>query len=702
MRVAASGASRSRLFTAPSMSWISRSPMGCRGRLALVVRASSSWSRMQSPSWFGSRHRRRSSDGLRARSFGTLGAPGAGEGSAHQIAALVAWLRAHGVDFTDRAAFCRVRGMGVGGVATRDFAQGDVIFSLPLRAPVSTADPPAPLVMTTSIVTSHVGPLGRLGRALAVAGLTLPTRDLAASPGPSHRLGGVVESHHDFPLHASRVSLLALGILHQCAHAAGQNPNDAHWRAYVNLLPRETDALVEWSDEELRMLQGSAHAARASARRDLVDAIHGDVVSALLRADPGLFGAKAAEAVTSRDAFRWAFATALARAFEFPDLPGPGGVKGETGLCPGLDLFNHGSEAERCAVEGLDEASPTGVGAGGANASPGALGDVPPRFPSTFDSSGSEDADESALEAFGPRVTLRAGVGGAEPGEQLLHEYADHACGGALLEFGFTHRVADDDPRADPRRDLHAADVSLAPLLDRGDDGANARRLQHLAKIGLCRGLTFEASNVAPKRRWDAADVDEAEAPATFVSLSPFVDDGDGDDEHASPRGAGCLPFDAHRIARVLTLSPSEVDAVSDWDDDDAGAYDGAQPFGASHERRTLAAPPDVVRGELARYESTRGDVSATTPEEDDAILRALMNESGGETTTPGWIADRPEVAGCVETVVAGGSFAAERDEAARAARWRRRAIAAVTTRRGEKLLLAEIAKDLEARARAA
>ena len=70
--------------------------------------------------------------------------PRRGRGSAHQIAALVAWLRAHGVDFTDRAAFCRVRGMGVGGVATRDFAQGDVIFSLPLRAPVSTADPRAP------------------------------------------------------------------------------------------------------------------------------------------------------------------------------------------------------------------------------------------------------------------------------------------------------------------------------------------------------------------------------------------------------------------------------------------------------------------------------------------------------------------------------------------------------------------------------
>ena len=215
------------------------------------------------------------------------------------------------------------------------------------------------------------------------------------------------------------------------------------------------------------------------------------------------------------------------------------------------------------------------------------------------------------------------------------------------------------------------------------------------------------AAGSRSKRRTSRRNVDGTPPTSTRrrrprrSSVLPFVDDGDGT-TNTRRLEARVLPFDAHRIARVLTLSPSEVDAVSDWDDDDAGAYDGAQPFGASHERRTLAALVDVVRGELARYESTRGDVSATTPEEDDAILRALMNESGGETTTPGWIADRPEVAGCVETVVAGGSFAAERDEAARAARWRRRAIAAVTTRRGEKLLLAEIAKDLEARARAA
>ena len=60
---------------------------------------------------------------------------GEGEGSAHQIAALTIWLRQHGVDFTDRAQFVRVRGMGIGGISTRAFDEGDVIFSLPLAAP---------------------------------------------------------------------------------------------------------------------------------------------------------------------------------------------------------------------------------------------------------------------------------------------------------------------------------------------------------------------------------------------------------------------------------------------------------------------------------------------------------------------------------------------------------------------------------------
>lgn len=166
----------------------------------------------------------------------------------------------------------------------------------------------------------------------------------------------------------------------------------------MSLLPRETDALLEWDDAELAMLQGSGHAARARQRIALVDAVYREVFPALTVADPALFGAageggggsgdgaagtetgrdgddprarpssseghggrrrlrrrgddasraatKAAQAAarfTSIEAFRWAFATVLARAFELPDIAGAcGGGGGEMGLCPGLDLFNHG------------------------------------------------------------------------------------------------------------------------------------------------------------------------------------------------------------------------------------------------------------------------------------------------------------------------------------------------------------------------
>ena len=172
-------------------------------------------------------HRRRASspDG---RAFGTLGAPGPGEGSAHQIAALVVWLKRHGVDFGDRARFARIRGMGVGGVATRNLRQGDAIFSLPLFAPVDTAAEKAsdvlssplrvPLVITTSVVMDQKGPLGRLARALAAAGLV--ARGGGGEPlAPTHRLGGVRESDHEFPLHVSATTLLALALLFTSAKA---------------------------------------------------------------------------------------------------------------------------------------------------------------------------------------------------------------------------------------------------------------------------------------------------------------------------------------------------------------------------------------------------------------------------------------------------------------------------------------------------
>ena len=105
----------------------------------------------------------------------------------------------------------------------------------------------SPLVMTTELCTAHAGPLGALGRALSVVrrcrltpgcprvdrawfqrlkldydrplstfafNLNLRRYTVAGLRG-GHRLGGVQESDHDFPLNASNVSLLALGILHQ-------------------------------------------------------------------------------------------------------------------------------------------------------------------------------------------------------------------------------------------------------------------------------------------------------------------------------------------------------------------------------------------------------------------------------------------------------------------------------------------------------
>ena len=116
-------------------------------------------------------------------------------------------------------------------------------------------------------------------------------------------------------------------------------------------------------------------------------------------------GERARDKYTSKEAFRWAWATVLARAFSLPDV----GEDGDMGLCPGLDLFNHGSEAEKCEVRGV-------LGA-------------------------SLELDEDDPQV-GPRIVLRAGVGGAESGEQLFHDYADRASGGSLLEFGFTTESA--------------------------------------------------------------------------------------------------------------------------------------------------------------------------------------------------------------------------------------------------------------------
>ena len=779
----------------------------------------------------GGRHdRRRRARPARPRAaFGDLGAPGPGEGSAHQLAALSAWLRAHGVDFSDRAMFCRVRGMGLGGVATRPLAQGDVIFSLPTHAAsadrprddANDAAPPAapvPLVMTTRAVIDRDGPLGRLARALHAAGLVAEEEEEEEEDEEHHhrdrrhplrrrrdgfssdsrrarlsrRLGGVVrEGDHELPLDVSRASILALGILRTCAEAAeapkrapgSESPPrlsssspassfHAHWRAYADLLPRETDALLEWSDEELDALQGSPLARRAKDRRAIVDAVYDEAVTELLAIDPGLFGAPPVDAeegeeqveekatldvdeaerkkkpsgaasestsYASREAFRWAFATVLARAFAFPDL------RDEMGLCPGLDLFNHGCEAAKCVVEGVDddeeeEEEEGEEGEGGIIIEAGASETTLLAADEEASSSSSSEVDASdadangaALASLGPRVTLRAGVGGAEPGEQLLHAYADRANGGALLEFGFTHRDVS-------RRARAAVDVSLAPLLPE-DERERSRRVAALEAAGLAGGegrgllfLTREASNVPRSvgafergdlERTDdesgdgggAFDVFGAEDEDSTSRSRAFRDEARDekmpDDDAVDARrvrGARCLGADAMRAARVLTLADAELDAIRDWDDAADGSrpepYDGAAPFSASHERRCRAALASTLRETRDAYDRTYGDVAKTTCEEDDAILAALDRmeraRGGGETDVSiesapheqSALARRPEIrSGVAEPRV---SFAEARAEKSRAARRRRRARMAVTVRRGEKLLLEELAASFE------
>jgi len=680
---------------------------------------------------------------LPPQALGNLGAVGEGEGSAHQIAALTIWLRQHGVDFTDRAQFVRVRGMGIGGISTRAFDEGDVIFSLPLAAPkrplnrfgnrveetdemndendaesgTETREPPSlsPLVLTTSAVTAHSGPLGRLGRALSAAGLTSVRPDGAVSL--STRLGGVVESNHDFPLDASKTTLLALGIVHQCCLAAGPAPHDAHWKAYVDLLPREVDSPVEWSAEELDALQGSRLADRARERIALVDSVYDEVFPRLNDADPTLWmsgklgsnvaggtgidvtaaarkkGERARDKYTSKEAFRWAWATVLARAFSLPDV----GEDGEMGLCPGLDLFNHGSEAEKCEVRGV-------LGA-------------------------SLELDEDDPQV-GPRIVLRAGVGGAESGEQLFHDYADRASGGSLLEFGFTHGVrsctkpidgknniverhhddeglfdgldenwalaaamnnAGDEDEEDfeecslteesdhLRRALHAVDVNLKPLMAACDQDTVAARLEALADAGLCGGLTWEVSNVDPKY------------PAGERRL----------------KGIECVPDAMIRAARILSLTNEELERVGESNaerDDDK--WTAREALSLEHERRALNALAAVFRGELVRYAKQRGECRPTTVVKDAAIADCvrLLADGGGEYVLAApemaWARTREEVAGCVAANVRdedGGKTAQDQEEEnARAARWRRRTLMAVEVRRGEKLLLGEVAGELE------
>ena len=159
--------------------------------------------------------------------------------------------------------------MGIGGVAAKDMRDGDVIFSLPLESRDAMTGEYTPLALTTELVRAVGGPLGECGRALAVTGAgrcsgrhiirltpgalkalefnflksTMLSKPLVSNINPAapytgaaRKLAGVQESDHDFPLNSTHVSLLALALVHQ---AAAGRERDAHWHAYVDLLPRE-------------------------------------------------------------------------------------------------------------------------------------------------------------------------------------------------------------------------------------------------------------------------------------------------------------------------------------------------------------------------------------------------------------------------------------------------------------------------------
>jgi len=368
----------------------------------------------------------------------------------------------------------------------------------------SRADGGALAMTSREATTGTRGPLARVARALERSGAV-------------RALAGTIESEHEFPLDSTAVSTLALALLEQVNGGV-----DARWRAYCDALPRTVDSLLMWSDEELEVLQGSALRERAVFRRELVRREYEALFPAVSLADPETFGD--AEAF-SFDAFRWAYATVLARAFVLPDLDC-------MAFLPGLDLYNSARDADKCTVERLDCA----------------------------DADAEESDDEATLDESEAQVTLRVGIGGVSAGAQLFHDYADHASGGALLEFGFVYH-------GDRERGIgsDALDVCLTPALERLDARSREFLVQHdvFRRFGVRQNLTYEISNVGGVYK-----------PAL--------------------RGIECLKPELWRAARALALAPERP--LPDSLD---------QPLDIDTERRARALLLDVLETNLSKYAAT-------------------------------------------------------------------------------------------------
>ena len=367
---------------------------------------------------------------------------------AFAMAVFKRWLSSLGVDLS-KTEFVSTRSMGIGGVVLKDAEELDLVFRIPLQLPREGRRMPVAMrwdaFIHSSSSSSSSSPL--------LLGFSAELGDIFVKERLESKLRGVlIEDDGDaeeedasnasssFPLDSTRTSMLALALMYQDVKARSRrraielgidvevdefwrNQDPPHWQAYVDLLPTNVDSLLLWSTEELAFLQNSRIGERAKRRKKLVqeefDVLFSNNNTGLREEFVRL--TSAAAAVTSAEEtsppfpgekrgrrrrrltpfrfetlqewFEWSYATVLARAFTLPEIE-----NGALIFCPGLDIFNSARDAAKCEVR------------------------LSPH-------------DD---------ISLHATVGGYRAGTQAFHDYADHASGGALLEFGF---IYDDDER---------------------------------------------------------------------------------------------------------------------------------------------------------------------------------------------------------------------------------------------------------------
>jgi len=366
---------------------------------------------------------------------------------AFAIAVFKRWLSSLGVDLS-KTEFVSTRSMGIGGVVLRDAEELDLVFRIPLPREEGRRMPVAmrwdAFIHSSSSSSSSSSPLlgfsAELGEIFVKERLESKLRGVLIEDDGDAEEEDASNASSSFPLDSTRTSMLALALMYQDAKARSRrraielgidvevdefwrNQDPPHWQAYVDLLPTNVDSLLLWSTEELAFLQNSRIGERAKRRKKLVqeefDVLFSNNNTGLREEFVRL--TSAAAAVTSAEEtsppfpgekrrrrrrrltpfrfetlqewFEWSYATVLARAFTLPEIE-----NGALIFCPGLDIFNSARDAAKCEVR------------------------LSPH-------------DD---------ISLHATVGGYRAGTQAFHDYADHASGGALLEFGF---IYDDDER---------------------------------------------------------------------------------------------------------------------------------------------------------------------------------------------------------------------------------------------------------------